>query len=624
MPVPVNAAALRFVHPEAFLLLWLLLPLLAVWLLAGRARRHAARRFRGAVTDLGRNLRPLLACLTLLGYAALVVAVARPGWESQATTLERRGRDVVFVVDVSRSMLAEDLAPNRLERAKLAILDTLEQLSGDRVALVAFAGSAVVKSPLTFDYGFFRLAVQQLSVTSVARGGSLVGDALRTVRDQVFDDRTVEYRDVLLITDGGDHDSFPAAAAEELGQRGVRLLAVGLGDDSAGQPIPLAGGSTDGQPAYVEHEGQMVLSQLDADLLRAIAGATPGGRYIHVATGNVDLGRLYQELIASASGRLLETESVELVRERFQTFIAISLLLLALALVMPERMALPRVRLPRLLHPASRSGASARIVFLLGVLCWLGAGATVVSAAGRPERAARDGLAAYRAGDYATAVDAFGTATRLRPGVPELLYDAGVSAYQLGDYATARARLHPAISGATRPELAAAGHLALGNIGMREAQQLLQQDPTAAIPALEEGIASFERALRVDPDYAAAAHNLELARVLLDELRQQQRQQQQQQQQSPQQDSGEQDQQQHEQQEGRQPESAPRDDGGPTPPASGSQEESREEQPAPAPPGGEDERMDDLLARQIIAAEEANAELRRRRQLQLLPVQRDW
>ena len=240
MPVPVNEAALRFVHPEAFLLLWLLLPLLAAWFLAAPARRRAARRFRaaGAVTGAARNMRPLLACLTLVGYAALVVAVARPGWESQATTLERRGRDVVFVVDVSRSMLAEDLAPNRLERAKLAILDTLEQLSGDRVALVAFAGSAVVKSPLTFDYGFFRLAVQQLSVTSVARGGSLIGDALRTVRDQVFDDRTVEYRDVLLITDGGDHDSLPAAAAEELGQRGVRLLAVGLGDDSAGQPIP--------------------------------------------------------------------------------------------------------------------------------------------------------------------------------------------------------------------------------------------------------------------------------------------------------------------------------------------------------------------------------------------------
>ena len=359
MPALTPEAAVRFVHPEAFLLLWLLLPLLAAWLLAGRARRRAVRRFRStpAATDSQRNVRPLLATLTLLGFAALVVAVARPGWESQTTTVERRGRDVVFVVDVSRSMLAQDLAPNRLERAKLAILDTLEQLSGDRVALVAFAGSAVVRSPLTFDYGFFRLAVQQLSVTSVARGGSLVGDALRTVRDQVFDDRTTEFKDVLLITDGGDHDSFPVAAAEELGQRGVRLLAIGLGDDSTGQPIPLAAAAVGAVPAFVEHEGQMVLSKLDADLLRAVAGATPGGRYIHVATGNVDLGRLYVELIAAAAGRLLETDSVELVRERFQTFIATALLLLAVALVIPERLALPQVRLPQLRGAGSRTGS---------------------------------------------------------------------------------------------------------------------------------------------------------------------------------------------------------------------------------------------------------------------------
>ena len=269
-----------------------------------------------------------------------------------------------------------------------------------------------------------------------------------------------------------------------------------------------------------------------------------------------------------------------------------------------------------------QSKTSTRIGLLLIVLCWLGAGAATVSAAGRPERAARDGLAAYGAGDYAAAVDAFGAAAQLRPRVPELLYDAGVSAYQLGDYATARAMLQPAISGASRAELAAAGHLALGNIGMREAQQLLQQNPAAAIPALESGIASFERALRVDPDYTAAAHNLELARVLLDELRQQQ-------QQSPQQDPGGQDQpQQSEQQEGQPPPSAPQDDEGPAPPESGSEQQ---QQPAPAPDGGQEEPMEstpqqdaDQLARQIIAAEEANAELRRRRQLHLLPVQRDW
>ena len=258
MPVPATDGVLRFVHPQAFLLLWLLLPLAAAIVVAGRARRRDARRFRSAGEPEAStpSARPLLAVLTLLGLAALVIAVARPGWEAQAATVERRGRDVVFVVDVSRSMLAEDLAPNRLERVKLAILDTAEVLSGDRVALVAFAGSAVVKSPLTFDYGFFRMAVQQLSVTSVSRGGSLIGDALRTVRDDVLDSRMREFKDVLLFTDGGDHDSFPVQAAEELGLSGVRVVAIGVGDDATGQPIPDPAHAGAAAPVFIEQDGQ--------------------------------------------------------------------------------------------------------------------------------------------------------------------------------------------------------------------------------------------------------------------------------------------------------------------------------------------------------------------------------
>ncbi|MDE0230544.1 MAG: VWA domain-containing protein [Spirochaetaceae bacterium] len=350
MPLIATGGALRFVHPEAFLLLWLLLPLAAALYLAGRARRRDARRFR-AVPEQGTpasGARPLLAALILTGMALLVIGIARPGWESSPTTVERRGRDVVFVVDTSRSMLAEDLAPNRLERAKLAILDAVENLDGDRVALVAYAGSAVVKSPLTFDYGFFRMAVRQLSATSVSRGGSLLGDALRTVHDDVLDNQVREFKDVLLITDGGDHDSFPVEAAEALGQSGARILAIGLGNDTAGQPIPDLQQSGPAGAAYVEHQGEIVLSALDADLLRAVAGATPAGRYVHWATGNLDLGRLYREMIAAAPGRLLEAEAVELINERFQIFLGLALLLFAVTAAVPDRLRLPRLFVGRL------------------------------------------------------------------------------------------------------------------------------------------------------------------------------------------------------------------------------------------------------------------------------------
>ncbi len=621
---------IRFVHPEALLLLWLLIPFVGVYLYAARARRRAVQAFQPAARppEGQLNTRPLIAACTLLGLAAATFAVARPGWEREPTTVERRGRDLVFVVDVSRSMLARDLAPDRLERARLAILDTVDLLHGDRVALVAFAGTAVVLSPLTFDYGFFRQTVERLSVTSVGRGGSLLGDALRVVRDQVFDGQVGQFKDLLLITDGGDHDSFPVQAAEELGQRGIRLLAVGLGDPDVGQPIPAPAATASAAAAFVEHEGEVVLSKLDADLLRAVAAATPGGRYVNVATGNVDLGRLYLELIAAAERRVLETDSVELVQERFQPFLVIALILLALALVVPELL-VPRRR-RRASNPdrqrRARPAAIAALVLAAG--WWLGAADGGLAAGGSPELAARSGSQAYRAGDYAAAAAAYAAAAARRPEVAELLYDTGIAAYRAGDYATARASLEQAIGAAARPELAAAGHFALGNLLVRNAQQALQGegDLAAAIQLLTAAIAGYQRALELDPASREAAHNLEVARMLLQELLQQQpppeQQQQEQQQQQPDQDQDRQEQappdRQPEDEDQRQDRQDPQAGQGSPPPGGAQQQPSAGPQPPPPTEGDPD-----ATARAILAAERENAE-RQQRQSRLEPVARDW
>ena len=266
---------------------------------------------------------------------------------------------------------------------------------------------------------------------------------------------------------------------------------------------------------------------------------------------------------------------------------------------------------------------------LLAALCWLGAGPLGAAGVG-------DGLAAYRAGDFAAAAEVFGAAAEQRPEEPALLYNAGISAYQDGDYAAARASLQQAVNYAARPELAAAGHLALGNTEMMEAERLLQQQPAdtgAALQTLEGASASFERALRVVPGHPAAARNLELARMQLDLLRRQPPPpQQQQQQQQQQQESGGQ-----EQPPPGQPEDAPAaansaddDDtgegAGAPPPAPGAADE---QQPPPAGAGQEGdtappEQSPEQLARQIIAAEEANAARRRERQSRLQPVPRDW
>lgn len=265
----------------------------------------------------------------------IVVSLTRPGWNPRPENIHRSGRDIAIVLDVSRSMLAEDLKPNRLERAKLAIGDLLDKLEGDRVALLAFAGGSVLKCPLTQDYGFFRTMMDDVGPDSVGRGGTLIGDALRKVMSEVFCDHLKRYKDVILITDGDDQDSYPTEAAKELGKQGVRLIAIGLGDENEGRRIPIT--NEKGERTFVRYDGKEVWSRLNADMLRKMVDSTPGGRYINVATGTFDLGAIYKNLVASAEKRELESQSIRRYQEKFQIFLGAALILLLLELVVSER-----------------------------------------------------------------------------------------------------------------------------------------------------------------------------------------------------------------------------------------------------------------------------------------------
>ena len=610
----------QFADPQTLLLLWGAPLFAALGVLAAVLRRRAMRRFqaaarwpadaRGPSAARGqRSLRPIKLALLTLAFVALVVAAARPGWGPRTQEVERRGRDVVFVVDVSRSMLARDLAPNRLERAKLAILDTIDRLAGDRVALVPFAGTASVKSPLTTDYGFFRSAVERLAVTSVPRGGTLIGDALRTVRDEVLDQRAIELKDILLITDGEDQGSFPLEVAQELGAQGVRIIAIGIGDPLQGQPIPAEDG-------FVEHEGQRVLSRLDDSGLRAIAGATPGGRYVNVATGNVDLGDLYTMLIASAEQAVYEESVAELFEDRFQLFAAVAFGSIGLSLTMPDRLRRRHRRRPRMAARIGAVGAAAPLAVL--ALTFAPLAAEAVGAAEASERRAHR---AFAEGRYQDALADFDRARELRPGAAELSHGAGLSAYHAGDLGTAAARLRETVQSADRPDLAAAGHFALGNTAARVAEQALQTDPAAAVSSLQRAIESFERTLDLQRDPPAAGHNLEVARQLLDQLQQQQ-------------DGGQGDgegggEEQDQGQESASGDAASGDEEGGDAAAGqpGAGQEPPEEGAGSV--AGEEPPLDpDAKAAAIIAEEEANAAEREQHQLvqQLLlqPVERDW
>ncbi len=330
-----------FVNNLALWGLWAILPVILLYVYAASQRRKALNRFAELklLPQITVNAKPRIRWLKMilftLAVLLLIIAAARPQWGAKAKEVRRTGRDVVFVLDVSRSMQAEDLAPNRLGAAKRAINDCVARIEGDRVGLVVFAGKAVVKCPLTLDYGFFRMMLENASSESVGRGGTMIGDALRTALDDVFDNQSKEFKDIILITDGEDHESFPVNAAEAAGKRGIRLIAIGIGDEHQGTRIPIT--NEDGRKEFLKYKGQEVWTKLDADTLRKMVNATPGGRYLNVATGTLDLGEIYLDLIAQAEKKELESKTFKQAEERFQIFIAAAFILLAIEMILSER-----------------------------------------------------------------------------------------------------------------------------------------------------------------------------------------------------------------------------------------------------------------------------------------------
>jgi Ca-activated chloride channel family protein len=322
-------------------LLWLVPVVAFLYAWAAYRRKRALRAFveEDLLARIGLSAsgtgRATKAVLVTLAVAFIAFAAARPAWNPKPQTIERRGRDIMVLLDVSKSMLAEDLVPNRLERAKLAIKDMVDRLQGDRIGLIVFAGNAVLKVPLTLDYGFFDLILDDVDVNSVSRGGTKIGDAIRKAMDEGFDTQEKKYKDIILITDGEDHDSFPVEAAEEAGEKGIRIIAIGIGDEGQGRRIPIT--DAQGNRSFLTYDGHEVWSRLDANTLRKMANATPGGKYLNVATGAIDLGDVYLKLIAGEEKRDLEAKTMTLYEEKFQIFLAVALGLLAIEMVVGER-----------------------------------------------------------------------------------------------------------------------------------------------------------------------------------------------------------------------------------------------------------------------------------------------
>jgi len=276
------------------------------------------------------------AFLLIAAFVSIVAALTEPKWNPKPQQIKRQGRDIAILLDTSRSMLAEDIKPSRLERSKIAISDLLETLKGDRVAIITFAGNSTIKCPLTQDYSFIRMVLADISTESTSRGGTMIGDAIRKATQEVFDRQSREYKDIVLITDGEDHESFPVEAAKKAGIEGIRIIAIGLGDEDQGSRIPITG--PDGQSSFLQYKGQEIWSKVDGDTLREIVYTTEGGKYLSVKPGTtLDLGEIYEDLIASAEKRELESATMMTYDEKYQIFVALGIVLIICEALISER-----------------------------------------------------------------------------------------------------------------------------------------------------------------------------------------------------------------------------------------------------------------------------------------------
>jgi Ca-activated chloride channel family protein len=321
---------MRFADGYLLNLLWLLPIIAALLVFAVGRRRMMMRKFIDAklISELTKNLNESTwiwkSVLILIIFLFSIIALARPQWGFEWREVKRQGVDIIVVVDTSKSMLTQDVKPNRLERTKLAIHDLLGKLKGDRIGLIAFAGDAFMLCPLTVDYNGFLLTLKDLDVNSVPRGGTNIGRAMDEALKS-FDETPSQFKVIIVVTDGDNLEGDPLSAAKKMKDKGVRVYTVGIGTQE-GELIQLQ--NELGQKEFLKDEnGNFVKSRLNEKLLEEIA-LTTGGAYVKATGAEFGLDTIYERNISKLEKREFENKMDKRYFERFQFPLAVATFLL--------------------------------------------------------------------------------------------------------------------------------------------------------------------------------------------------------------------------------------------------------------------------------------------------------
>lgn len=451
--------------------------------------------------------------------AFLFISLAEPQAGFHWEEVKRRGNDIIFAVDTSRSMLTPDVKPDRLTRAKLAIDDFVQRLDGDAVGLVAFAGSAFLQCPLTLDYGAFHESLAALDTHIIPRGGTDISSAIRAAQSALHN-RAGSDKVLILVTDGEDleGDALDTAKAA-FKQDGLKIYTVGVGSAN-GDLIPLP--VDQGGGFLKDSEGHFVRSRLDESALRALAQVT-GGAYAPLGGSNQGLEAIYARALAPLAKHDLESRTEKVYIERYQWPLAACLACLLASLMVGTRR---RTRSPRRVAAVgaapgagAASGAltaSAAAIALIVLLPATPAPASPASAA-----------SAYQRGDFSRAQRDYSAAAARDPGQPVLRFDAGTAAYKAGDFPVAarefQSSLDAAKSGsAERLAQQQDAYYNLGNALYREGQKSEKNDTQKTVESWTGAVKAYDAALQLRGNDADSKFNRDFVKRKLDQLKKQQ------------------------------------------------------------------------------------------------------
>jgi Ca-activated chloride channel family protein len=512
----------RFSHPA-----WLAAGFMACLCLLWLWRRYDARQHAALARFVSAHLRAELTQsvsvmrrrtqrgLLLAAVALLFVALAGPLVGYRWEQISRRGIEIIFAVDTSRSMSTPDVKPDRLTRAKLAIDDFTNKLDGDAVGLVAFAGNAFLVCPITLDYGAFHESLNAIDINTIPRGGTNIASAIHEAQ-AALRRRPGSDRILILVTDGEDLEGDALVAAQAAAREdGLRIYSVGVGT-AQGELIPLTVNPKDG---FVKDDsGGFVKSRLDEPALKAIAAAS-GGQYAPLGAQGQGFETIYKGSLAPLLKHDLASRQQKVYIQRYQWPLAGSLALLLTSLLIGtrRRIGVRRRDAKSRPRPALADAAVVSVLVLLSLLM--------------PARPARASTAsaeeAYKKGDFVSAARDYGAAAKQSPKKPVLQFNAGTAAYRAGQFPQAAQAFQESISRAPSGD---AKRLAdqqdayynLGNTLYRSGQKTEESAPQQTLQTWTQAVKAYDTALQLRADDADSKYNRDFVKRKIDELKQKQ------------------------------------------------------------------------------------------------------